>query len=284
MSLPRSVAVLPSYRLAVVLGALLVAASHLPAQSPPADLEQKALGQFQAGQWADAATSYAELLKSHPEGVQSHFRLGVALLRTGHAQEAIGHFTEAERLGAPAPRNAWLLGKAHAALGHRDAAFRELKRATDAGFLAPPTPIEQDPDLKALADDPRLQQVKTALATNATPCLHNAENREFDFWIGTWDVRPNGQPTAPAATNIITLEHDGCVIHESWSAPGSTGQSFNIYDSSVDKWNQTWVDNSGGLHEYWGNLKDGNMLYEGSLAPLPGTTTRVRTRLTFFHV
>ncbi|MEO8451927.1 MAG: hypothetical protein ABI647_19205, partial [Gemmatimonadota bacterium] len=34
----------------------------------------------------------------------------------------------------------------------------------------------------------------------------------------------------------------------------------------------------------WGNLKDGNMLYEGSLAPLPGTTTRVRTRLSFFHV
>src|ERR1043165_5300273 len=51
------------------------------------------------------------------------------------------------------------------------------------------------------------------------------------------------------ATNVVTREDDGCVLHESWTAPRSVGQSFNIYDRSRGKWFQTWVDNSGGLHE-----------------------------------
>jgi hypothetical protein len=120
-------------------------------------------------------------------------------------------------------------------------------------------------------------------------------HRQFDFWLGDWDVVPNPTTqTAPAtaaagssqkpANNVITLLDGGCVLMESWTAPGQTGHSFNIYDRTRQQWHQTWVDSNGGLHEYWGSLQGGNMVFTGEV-PL-GAASRVagrRTiRLTFF--
>ncbi len=127
------------------------------------------------------------------------------------------------------------------------------------------------------------------------------EHRQFDFWIGEWDVVPNnaaataataatgatgaaGAPRKPA-TNIIEKAHKGCVIVENWDdGLGGTGQSFNVYDRARKRWQQTWVDSNGGLHEYWGELKDGNMVYIGEV-PLPPAARfqgRRTVRLTFF--
>jgi hypothetical protein len=107
------------------------------------------------------------------------------------------------------------------------------------------------------------------------PCKHDPRFREFDFWIGDWDVRPTGQPPAgPPARNTITLDDNGCVLTEHWSAPsGSTGQSFNIFDRSVGKWRQTWVDNIGGQHDYRGGLENGNMVFIGD-TPAPNGQAR----------
>ncbi len=120
------------------------------------------------------------------------------------------------------------------------------------------------------------------------------EHRQFDFWIGEWDVVPNpetaapGQPPPPAgskpASNVITKGHDGCVLIENWTASGQTGQSFNMYDRTSRRWHQTWVDNSGGLHQYWGSLENGNMVFHGEV-PM-GAASKVAgrrwVRLTFF--
>ena len=104
------------------------------------------------------------------------------------------------------------------------------------------------------------------------------EYRQFDFWIGTWDVtltKPVPPPpgAAPAsrkpATNTIERAHNGCVLIENWDdGAGGTGQSFNLYDRVSQQWHQTWVDSGGGLHKYWGGLKDGNMVLVGEV-PLP---------------
>jgi hypothetical protein len=71
---------------------------------------------------------------------------------------------------------------------------------------------------------------------------------------------------------------------ENWDAPGQTGQSFNLYDRTSKRWHQTWVDSNGGLHEYWGGLKDGNMVFMGQVPLPPGArfAGRHTVRLTFF--
>ena len=108
------------------------------------------------------------------------------------------------------------------------------------------------------------------------------EHRQFDFWIGEWEVVPNpatqppnaapSQPGRKPAVNVIEKAHGGCVLIENWDdgtgGTGGRGQSFNIYDRSRQRWHQTWVDNGGSLHQYWGAFTDGKMVFEGEV-PLP---------------
>jgi hypothetical protein len=114
-------------------------------------------------------------------------------------------------------------------------------------------------------------------------------HQQFDFWLGDWDVTPNGQTRAtgtPAGRNTITKEYGGCVVVERWSGGAMTGSSFNIYDRSRGEWVQTWVDSTGGLHHYRGRLQDGNMVFYGDV-PLPPAATfagRRTVRLTFFKL
>ena len=92
-----------------------------------------------------------------------------------------------------------------------------------------------------------------------TPPCTAVEHRQFDFWIGEWDVTlPNGKP---AGQNRITSILGGCVLHESWkSARGANeGESFNIYGPD-GRWHQTWVDNGGTLLNLAGGVRDGAMV------------------------
>lgn len=87
--------------------------------------------------------------------------------------------------------------------------------------------------------------------------------RQFDFWIGDWEVSENGQP---AGTNSIASIMGGCALQESWqgSGPGGlSGTSFNIYDRANDRWHQTWIDSSGTLLQLDGGLVDGKMVLSG---------------------
>lgn len=103
------------------------------------------------------------------------------------------------------------------------------------------------------------------------------------------ETRPANAPAPPPgrkpATNVIQKAHSGCVIVENWDdGQGGTGQSFNIYDRMTKRWHQTWVDTTGGLHQYWGELTNGNMVFMGDV-PLPPAARfagRRTIRLTFF--
>jgi hypothetical protein len=57
------------------------------------------------------------------------------------------------------------------------------------------------------------------------------EHRQFDFWVGRWDVFvPSGKK---AGENRIELIADGCALLEQWTGTGGvTGKSLNIYDAS----------------------------------------------------
>jgi hypothetical protein len=119
------------------------------------------------------------------------------------------------------------------------------------------------------------------------PCLTMAKAKEFDFWIGKWDVTP-WQLAAPTAaqqmgTNDVfpILEH--CVISENWKGSrGGEGKSYNFFDTNLGKWRQIWMADSGGPLDYTGEFKDGAMRFVGWNLDAKGN--RLEQKLTFFAI
>jgi len=107
--------------------------------------------------------------------------------------------------------------------------------------------------------------VAVALASpqpSPAPCA-SPEHRQFDFWVGDWNVKDTATG-APAGHNLITLEQGSCVLQEHWTdSGGSTGTSFNIYYAGDKQWHQTWVDSTGLLLRLDGGLVDGKMVLTG---------------------
>ena len=96
------------------------------------------------------------------------------------------------------------------------------------------------------------------------------EHRQFNFWLGEWDVKlASGKE---AGRNRIVAMHDGCALFEDWRGNGGyTGSSLTLYDRDAKRWHQTWVDNTGGLLQLDGGWKDDRMVLSGQDAPAPGT-------------
>lgn len=256
-----------------------------PLQAQSDTLTQRAQAAFTASDWKAAAEAYAALAQKTPNQPMPHFRLGVSLINLKRAAEARPHIQKAESLGTPVIQASYRLAQVEAAAGNRDAAFAQLTRATGAGMTVATFTPDSDPLLAPLKNDARFQDMLTAMDRNVQPCVYDEKAREFDFWLGDWDVRPRGSPAAPPSRNTITSIHGGCVLLETYVSGLYTGQSFNMRDPSVGKWNQTWVDKGGGLHVYYGEVRDGNMYYEGEMPdPTAPTTRRLRTRQTFFRI
>lgn len=102
-----------------------------------------------------------------------------------------------------------------------------------------------------------------AAAQQGPPPCSGPEHRQFDFWLGDWDVTrvSNGQL---AGHNEITSILGGCVLYESYDTPsGYEGSSFNAYDRQTGQWHQTWVDSGGLVLQLDGGLVDGRMVLSG---------------------
>ena len=265
----------------------LLAARGVRAQGAPTAAElQAAATAFAAGDWKAANAAYADIARRFQANALARFRTGVTLTELGHPDQAESMLREGERLGVPAPQAAWRLAESLAEQHKPDAALAELRRSAAAGYFVPLTILDGDAHFRALHAHPQWAAVRDAFDAIIQPCRHDPRFREFDFWVGDWDVRPTGTTTGPASRNRVTLEENGCVVQEHWDGQGgSTGQSFNLFDRSTGKWRQTWVDNGGGQHDYVGALDaNGHMVFEGTTPAPNGARGRIPTRLTLFHL
>lgn len=110
----------------------------------------------------------------------------------------------------------------------------------------------------------------------------NAEHRQFDFWVGEWDVSPSGSTTGViVAESSITLADQGCVIIEHWRPfAGGHGHSLNMYDPTTQSWHQSWMASAPLRTEYRGRFENGVMSFE-ALTPMPGVPEGARSRMNF---
>ena len=119
----------------------------------------------------------------------------------------------------------------------------------------------------ALAFDALAEASETPAAdesATASPCQQDARFREFDFWVGDWNVH-DGEGTLQGE-NTISREERGCVLVERWQGvQGSTGMSINYLDKITDEWVQIWHAAGGYQIEIRGGLTGEGMLLRGTI-------------------
>ncbi len=227
---------------------------------------------YAAEQWPLAADAYAAIVVDHPEDTTAWVRLAVSARHAGRYDTALGALAEAEQQGF----NSLQIGVERVRIdvlqGDVDAAIEGLQSLVDGGFTAVAF-IKNDPILGSMAGNDAYDELTANLEKAAYPCEHDPKFREFDFWIGEWDVHVAGGQ--PAGSNSITREQRGCFLQEKWtSAGGGGGESINYFDKIAGEWVQVWNDASGTQINIRGGLTEEGMRLVGTLHTVGSDTTK----------
>ena len=251
---------------------ILLSAQLVSAQSVTAE-EADAL--FKAQKWTDAAKAYGEITKSEPKNGRAWYRMGYAFHSMGNFEQAVWSYQRAVEI-ANNPLAMYNLACSYARLNYKDKAFEWLNKSISSGFIGSKQ-LQNDADFAGLHGDARFKESVTLADKTTRPCQYAPEYKQFDFWVGEWNVET--QQGQPAGKNIIERIEEGCILMENWTgAAGGTGKSINFYNASTKKWRQTWVDSTGNVAEYEGGYKDGAMRFDGD--PVVNNGKKILRRLT----
>lgn len=238
---------------------------------------------YQQKDWTTAAKLYGELAQANPKNPRYWYRLGVSQRATGQNEQALHDFQQAQANGLPLALVGFDEACAYSSLGEQDKALDTLSEAIKQGF-GQPDRMNSEPALQPLKSDPRFAALVEKATRNQKPCVYNAENRQFDFWVGEWDV-VDASSGITAGSSRIEKELGECVIWENWTSANTTyaGKSYNVYNPDRKRWEQFWVDNVGGAINFYGGLKDGVMdFYTDEVAQPDGT--KLKRHLQFFNL
>ena len=110
------------------------------------------------------------------------------------------------------------------------------------------------------------------------------ESHQLDFWIGKWEVHPNGADKI-VAHSLIEKKYTGCAVRENWMPLGKEltggGGSLSSYDLRSKKWRQAWVDSSGARVDLDGGFADGVMSITGNWANFAGPGKDALVRMNY---
>ncbi len=264
--------------LCTALAAVLSVLTSAPHASDAVPTPAEANALFQRQDWAAAASAYEAISQAHPQNAMAWFRLGSARHAQGQYAEAVEAWLKASKLGGN-PAVPYNLACAYARMGDNPKAFEWLEKWISSGS-ARPEAMESDPDLASLKGDPGFAAVQEKARRAAKPCAYRPEARQFDFWVGEWDV-VTAQGNQPAGSSSVQLILGDCVLFENWTATlGGSGKSFNIFNAVRGRWEQTWVTDRGNVTEYRDGQLRGNALTMVADAPQPDGTHQLQ-RMTF---
>ena len=115
----------------------------------------------------------------------------------------------------------------------------------------------------------------STLSAQTAPPPPPPEARQFDFWLGDWEVfGPDGKKQGE---NRIEQMAGGWGLLENWTgAGGYTGKSLNTWIPHKKRWQQYWI-GAGGALELSGGLNErGEMVLAGRSTGRDGKETLER--------
>jgi len=254
-------------------------------QPPDSSLPQRADAAFQTQNWTEAVALYSRLTAAKKAGDVYWMRLGTSLRHLGHTREALDAYQHAEAKGAPAIIAEYEIALAQAQRHNREGALDALTKAIHAGRGRPDL-LRDDPVFAELRSDRRFLALIDKARENQTPCEHHADNRQFDFWIGDWNVVRTQEGTA-AGMSHIERTLGSCVIWESWKSAGDSGyegKSYNVFNPDQKRWEQFWVDNQAGMMHFTGSLASGGVMDFRTAAIPQADGKTLQRHLRFFPI
>ena len=107
------------------------------------------------------------------------------------------------------------------------------------------------------------QAAAPAVPPPPQPQCEGVNHEAFDFWVGEWEVFPNGSDQQVANSRIEKVSA-GCAIRETWMPfQGRGGSSLSTYDPTTGGWHQLWVGGTPGRVFFDGGAVDGAMVLTG---------------------
>ncbi|HKO99505.1 MAG TPA: hypothetical protein VJU86_21065 [Pyrinomonadaceae bacterium] len=241
----------------IVRGQAPAVSAASPASSITQEMRVAANEAYQKADWKSAAESYQKIASAEEKNVGARYRWGVSLLNLGRNLDAQKQL-EVVFNASPNSVFALALARSYGRNRNKEKAFEVLERSLTLGGIAPETLVAEK-DFAEWASEAQFKELarKSDLAVN--PCKAKPEFRQFDFWIGDWNVKnPQGLTVGTSSVQLILGQ---CIIFENWtSGNGSSGKSFNLFDAKDGKWHQSWVDDKGTFTHYVGGWEDGKMV------------------------
>ncbi len=253
----------------------LIAVSYAQTYTPP-----QADSIFKSNNWKETIKVYTSLIENGKAP-----RPGIAWYRIAIANYSLNDFTKAipafkRSIGfSNNPTTMYNLACSFNRTGLKDSCYAWLQTALDKGYTGYDI-IVKDDDLASLRNEERYKIFLQKVKVIAYPCSAAPIYRQFDFWIGEWNVTDTKTGNLAGKSKIELLLGE-CVLMENWQPiSGTAGKSFNIYNVAEKKWRQTYVDASGSLLEFYdGEFKDNKMQFK--MKPGPDNAMH---RLGFFKI
>ena len=241
----------------------------------PQSLVERANKEFTDGNYEKSIELYNNYL-SNDENIkdaQAWRNMAFSYYQLENYKEALNSFLKAEEYKAPGNIRAIVqTGTCYLMMQNKEKAYEYYETAVDAGL--PPGILKSNNKFDSIREEEKFKMLITEAENNAYPCKNNGMNRQFDFWLGEWDVYANGQQVA---NSHIDYSLEGCLIIENYETfSGYSGKSINFYDVSDKRWHQIWTDISGNISRYEGELKDGKMYLYGENIDKTGSKSLVR--------
>ncbi len=230
-----------------------------PAIETPVHILSSADSLYYLHDWNAAKELYKKYLADSSQNSIAWNRLGFCCQNLGQYDEAM-HSYELSLANKPGGALqgtvSYRISKLYAAQNKKNEALDWLDKAVQQGFINI-AEMDSSRDFIAIRNDPRFRELYKKMVATAFPCTANQKAREFDFWIGEWDVYQTGTQNRVGHSLVQNVAGD-CAILENWtSLSGQSGKSINYYNPATGKWEQDWMGSDGAPQRYLeGEYKD----------------------------
>ena len=224
----------------------------------------KADSLFLAKDWLHAKTMYETVLKDTTHNPLAFMRLGFSSYHLGDYSAAMKNYDLSLAAGPKPPVKGillWRRAEIFALRNEKQKACAALEDAFNNGY-SNLQELDSLKDFSGMDSENCFKALREKVYAATYPCMKDAHAREFDFWLGDWDVYVTGTKTY-AGHNTILMISGGCALLENWENSAGNGKSINYIDPVTNKWKQAWAGSySNGIQEFVnGEYKDGAMRF-----------------------